>query len=176
MINEVYEYTVDKKKEGKYKLARFLMVGLYCAFFIGLFALVLYTKLYPTFAIAPVLLWILVLATWRYVSIEYKYTVESGVLTLMTVYGSKTRRVKSSFKIKELTAFLPLESAAEKIAEFKANVTYNLLSSNKSPKDAYALMVLKDGKRILALIEAPTPSLKEILYYATEEIRKGARS
>lgn len=175
MINEVYEYTIDKKKEGGYKLARTLMVVFYFAFFIGLFALVLYTKLYPTFAIAPILLWILILATWRFVSIEYKYTVESGVITLITVYGSKTRRVKNSFKIKEFSSLLPLDAASGAIAEFNADITYNLLSSDKTPKDAYAVMTVKDGKRFVALIEAPTPSLKEILYYATEEVRKGAK-
>ena len=176
MVNEVYEYTVDKKSEGKHRLARLGMIALYVTFLVGAFAVVMKTRLYPTFAIAPLLLWILILATWRYVSIEYKYTVASGMLELFTVYGGKKRKRMLSLRIKEIAWFLPLPDAADKIKEFAPTKRYDLRPSRTSVEDVYAVLAEVDGKRVLALIEAPKPSKKEILYYATEEVRKGANA
>ena len=175
MGNELYEYTVDKKPEGAYRLKRLLMIALYVAFFVGLFVVVMIIKIYPTFAIAPILTYILVLCTWRYVSIEYRYEVEHGELRLMTVYGGKKKKLNDTLIIKSASAILPYEKATDAIAAFSASVTYDLLSSHVSPKDPYAIMLERDRKRILVLLEMPEPSKKAVLYYATDAVREMAK-
>lgn len=172
MVNEIYEYTVDKKSEGGYKLSRFLMVTAYVIFMLALFVVVYVTRVIPAFALAPMFLWILILFTWRYVSIEYKYTVDAGVLKLFVIYGGKKQKLKAQFHIKEATAFFPLEGNEDALHRFKPAVTYNFLSSARSPKDAYAFLTEVDGIRTAALIEAPIPSKKAVLYYATDCVRE----
>lgn len=172
MVNEIYEYTVDKKSEGKYKLARFLMVALYVLFMLALFVVVYVTRLIPAYALAPMLLWILILFTWRYVSIEYKYTVDAGMLKLFIVYGGKKQKLKAEFHIKEAVAFFPISGNEDAVRNFDPKLTYNFLSSARSPKDAYAFLTEADGRRVAALIEAPPPSKKAVLYYAGDEVRE----
>ncbi len=171
MGNEIYEYTVDKRSEGKYKLARFLMVAAYVLFMLALFVIVYVTRVIPAFALAPMLLWILVLLTWRYVSIEYKYTVEAGVMKLFVIYGGKKQKLKAEFHIKEAVAFFPLEGNEAALHKFAPVKTYNLLSSARSPKDAHAFLTEAGGRRTAVLIEAPAPSRKAILYYADDDVR-----
>ncbi len=173
MVNELYEYTIDKKSEGNYKLARLGMVFLYVLFGVAFFVACYVSGFVPVFALAPIFIWMLEFFTWRYVSIEYKYTVEAGILKLIVIYGGKTQKEKASFRIKEAAAFVPLHEALDEIKIFSSKKTYNFLSSMKSAKDPYAFMIIKDGVRTVAMIEAPEPSRKAILYYATDEVRAG---
>ena len=170
-MNEAYEYTIDKKSEGVYRFLRLLMLLLYVAFIGGFFGVVYYIRIIPVFALAPIFLWILIYFTWRYVKIEYKYSVDAGYLSLMVIYGGKTKKTKATFHIKDATAFLPLSEAEEALKDFKPKKTYNFLSSHKNPSDAYAFMINSKGKRTLALIEAPKPSVKAILYYADASLK-----
>lgn len=171
MVNEVYEYTVDKKREGGYLLARCLMITLYLLFLVAFFV-VAYLTAIQIFALAPIFLWMLIFFTWRFVSIEYKYTVESGFLTLITVYGGKKSKVVARIHIKDASAFLPYSESCELLRSFSPNVTYNLLSSSKSPKEeAFALLTKVGNKNVLVLIEAPAPSVKAILYYANSDVK-----
>ncbi len=176
MVNELYEYTVTKKAEGKYLMLRLFMVLLY-AVCVGAFFLVCYiTRLIPVFALCPLLLWVLVFFTWRYVSIEYKYTVEAGMLRLYTVYGGKLVKETASLHIKEASGFVPIRESREQLDAFGAKITYDLLSSESAPKDPYALLITKNGIKTAALIEAPEPSKKAILYYASESVRETGMS
>ena len=170
MVNEVYEYTVDKKREGCYGLARIFMIIFYLLFLVAFFV-VAYLTAIQIFALAPIFLWMLIFFTWRFVSIEYKYTVESGFLTLITVYGGKKQKIKARIHIKDATAFLPLEDAKAAIRDFSPGKTYNVLSSSKAPKDAFALFVNEGSGRVLVLLEAPPPSKKAILYYANSDVK-----
>ncbi len=173
MTNEIYEYTVRKKSEGNYKLARLGMVLFYVLFAGAFFAVCYVTRLIPVFAMCPVLLWILSLLTWRYVDIEYKYTVDAGMLRLYAVYGGKKAKEKAAFHIKDAAAFIPLHEALDEIQIFKAEKTYNFLSSVKSAKDPYGFMIVQNGVRTIALIEVPATSEKAIMYYATDSVRAG---
>ncbi len=175
-MGETYSYTVDKKSEGKYKLARFLRVLFYALFLIAFFDVCYVTKLIPVFAVAPLLVWMLVFFTWRFVSIKYKYTVESGMLKLIVIYGGKKEKVKIILHIKEIKAFLPKESSYDAVKNFNPNKIYNLLSSQRTADEAYVLLTEFDGKRVEALIEAPAVSRKAILYYATDTVRNGELS
>ncbi len=173
MVNELYEYTVTKKAEGKYLFLRIGMIIFYIFATAAFFTACYLTRIIPIFALCPLLLWILIFFTWRYVSIEYKYTVESGMLKLYTVYGGKKEQELAAFHIKEALGFISIEDSKEKLTGFNAKSTLNLLSSEKEPKDPYALLIIKDGVKTAALIECPEPSKKAILYYAQEDVRAG---
>ncbi len=173
MVNERYEYTVTKHPEGSYLFKRAGMVCFYVLCASAFFLACYLTRLIPVFALCPLLLWILIFFTWRYVNIEYKYTVESGMLRLYTVYGTRTLRENASFHIKDALGFIPLDKSADKLTVFGAEKVYDMRSSSVSPKNPYALLIIKDGIRTAALIEAPAPSVKAVLYYAQDSVRRG---
>ncbi|MBP3583981.1 MAG: hypothetical protein J6K44_08050, partial [Clostridia bacterium] len=79
------EYTYDKKNEGKIKKQRTLMLVLYIAVAIIYFAVCCITKLLPLIAIEPILIWILVFFTWKYVSYDCYFVFDAGMLELGTV-------------------------------------------------------------------------------------------
>ena len=171
MFNEACEYTVSKKSEGGYRLHRLAMLLFYVVFIAAFFVTLYKIGIIQVFALAPLLLWILIFFTWRYVSVEYKYRVESGKLIFFNVYGSKTHKQKATFHLKAAEAFLPLEEAKTLIDEYKPQKTYSFLSSAKAPKDAYAFMIKDNGKRTLVLLEAPLSPRKEIVYYLSDAVK-----
>ena len=91
--NNSFEYTVSKKIEGKYLAYRILMIVGYVVFsatyFFGMFA----AHFLPLMAFTPILTWMLIFFTWRYVSIEYRYETESGVIRFYNVYGGKKKKL-----------------------------------------------------------------------------------
>ena len=165
------EYTVKKKSEGKYKLSRIMMIAFYFLFVLAFFVAAYKSGFIQTFAMAPIFLWILIYFTWRYVSIEYKYTVEAGMLTTYIVYGEKKKKKTASYHIKEASAFLPLSEAGDAIKSFVPKKTVSMLVSKKKPMEPYAFMIEAGGERVLLLLEAPENPRKAIRYYLSDAVK-----
>ena len=159
-----YDYTVDKKIEGAYRLKRFLMVLAYFLYCFAFLVLIIWTRIVPLGAIIPFTLYIIYLCTWRFVSIEYKYTVEMGLLTLFCIYGSKNKKKMCKMRIKDAERILPAREYADEIAAFAPARVYDGRSSASSP-DAYAILFRENGKPALIYIDAPEQSVKVLRYY-----------
>ena len=86
------EYGVEKKGEGKNRIARILLVCLYIVFsslYAGFFISV---RIPHLIAILPILLWILIFFTWRLVKYDCEYRIEKGEMIFshsQTSYLSK---------------------------------------------------------------------------------------
>ena len=170
-----YEYTVDKKVEGSYGLKKLLMVLAYVLYCLAFLILIIYTRIVPLGAIIPLTLYILYLCTWRFVSIEYKYTVESGLFTLYTVYGSRNKKKTCELRLKEAERIIPVCEYTNDIAAFAPVKVYDGRSSRLT-SDAYAILFREEGKPAVIYVDAPEQSVKVFHYYNphnTVRLKKG---
>jgi hypothetical protein len=108
--NNEFDYTITKKVEGKYRLIRFLMIAGYVLFGAVYFIGLAIAHLYPIMAFTPLLIWILVFFTWRYVSIEYRYETVSGGIKFYTVYGGKNKILILEKRIKDFDEISPVNA------------------------------------------------------------------
>ena len=159
-----YDFTVDKKAEGSYKLKRTLMICAYILYCLVFLIIIIWTRIVPLGAIIPFTLYIIYLCTWRYVSIEYRYTVESGLFTLYTVYGSRNKKKMCEIRLKDAKRILPVNEFADEIREFAPVKVYDGRSS-KDTSDDYAILFCENGRSAVAYVDAPEQSVKVFHYY-----------
>ena len=157
------DYAYRKKKEGVLLVKAVLLVLLYSAFFGGFFLLCYLSRLVPFFAVAPLLLWILVYFTWRYVSYDIYYTFESGTLTFYRQTGKKSRRATTpllTLRVQETEGAYDGRSPREERAEAKGKF-YNFTSS----KDASPTVLLRfcKGGRDAAVLFDVTPRVRDLV-------------
>ena len=172
-MNEKTEnfFAVTKKPEGKYRRNRILMVLGYIvfglAYFFGLFA----AHLYAFIAFIVLIEWILVFFTWRYVSIEYKYDIESSNVRFFTVYGGKKSKLKLEWHIKDFNEIKPLDEATKN--DIKNGVYKNVnhfLSSENSADAYYASYTDENGDRAIVCFDGSQKTLKLFKYYNSSTV------
>ena len=170
-----YDFTVDKKVERSYKMKRALMICAYVLYCLVFLVVIIWTRIVPLGALIPFTLYIIYLCTWRYVSIEYKYTVESGLFTLYTVYGAKKKKKMCELRLKEASRILPVCEYADEIKSFGAKKVYDGRSS-KDTSDDYAILFSEGGTPAVVYVDAPEQSVKVFHYYNpdnTVRLKKG---
>ncbi len=159
-----YEYVVAQKSEGKWKLKKLGMIFLYIVFVIAWFIFGFVSKLFPLLALIPVTLWMLVFFTWRYVKVEYEYSMTSGDMVISNIYGGRSRKKVVEFKIKECSLIAPFSTHDFKVKDYEPERVFNALSSEKA-EDAYFALFEMDGKKCAAYFEATEKALKICKYY-----------
>ncbi len=158
-------YGVEKKKEGKYKLARALMVCGYALFVVGFAGFFIGMNILPIIAITPVLTYILVLATWRFVSIEYEYCILDGEFRMLKLYGSKSMRELCRVRVSAMKAIAPYAGEYTAAADIvKAENRIEAVSSMSSPDIYYAIFDADGGEHVV-FFEATEKTLKVLKYY-----------
>ncbi|NLW74526.1 MAG: hypothetical protein GX057_06515 [Clostridiales bacterium] len=163
-----YEFTVSQKYEGKYFWRRVALIAAYvfyviAAFLIGAFARIVV----PLLAFVPLSVWVLVFFTWRYVSVEYEYSIISGILTFTKIYGNRSRKKITEIRLKDASAIAPLDDRLQKsrLEAWGAEHVFSALSSS-SAKDAYFITYVNDkNERCAFLFEATEKALKLCKYY-----------
>lgn len=163
-----YEYVVAKKREGAYRYARTGLIFLYVCFVLAAFIIGATIRLFvPMLALLPLATWILVFLTWRYVVIDYEYSVTSGILTFSKIYNNRTRKTVTDIKVKSAAAIAPLGDKLHRsrLDAYAPAVIYNALSSEEAP-DAY-FMIYQDekGQKCAFLFEATAQALKIFRFY-----------
>ncbi len=172
-----YEFTVHQKTEGKWLLARIGMLLLYVAFVGGWlifgFSLSLFV---PLLALIPVSTWILVYITWRYVSVEYEYSITGGELTFSKIYGGRSRRKVMTLKLRDAVRIAPLEDEGEaaKATAWHPEREFSAISSLRAP-DIYFILfeyAFREGKkqrtrRAIFYFEATARALQIARFYNT---------
>lgn len=161
---KTYEYVVAQKTEGKRRLEKPGMILLYVAFIIAWFIFGFVSKMFPLLELIPVTLWMLVFFTWRYVKVEYEYSIESGDMTISNIYGGRSRKKIVTFKLKDCSLIAPVSTYDFKAKDYEPEKIYNALSSEKA-EDAYFALFELDGKRCTAYFEATEKALKICKYY-----------
>lgn len=160
-----YEYGVDKKREGKLKLLAVALIALYVAFVGGTFGLLYSIRLIPVFAAVPVILWIIVLLTWRYVQIDDKYKLSEGKFSLTRKYGNRGGRLLCEFRIREALVIAPEYECASELSGIAHKRIYDARPSLSASDIYVAVFRDKDGERSAVKFQATEQAVKVLRYY-----------
>ena len=148
---ENYEYVIKPRKDAKNRTKRLLFILLYIVFIIGWLFFGLLTKIFiPLLALIPLTTWMLIFFTWRFVNVEYEYSVESGIITFSKIYGGRSRRRILEFDVRDAERILPIaESATERaLIDFDPSREYSFISSKEDPDSLVALCIDENGNHI----------------------------
>jgi hypothetical protein len=147
------EFSYTRRSEGAYKTKRILLISAYIAFVGAFFAVVMITKLIPIFALCPILLWMLIFFTWKYVSYDFYFEFREGNLQLGRIMGSKNGRKKIPtvrVHIKEADFIAPYDEGRERLSGVKK--IYDCSASESSDKRILILFEEK-GERCAVIFE-----------------------
>lgn len=169
-----YEFVVAQKAEGRFLRRRILFVLMYVVYIAAFLTVGIITRIgIPLVALVPVTTWILIFFTWRYVQVEYEYSMTSGILVFTEIYGGRSRKKMMEVQIKEATAILPLSDprTEAQIDRFAPDIVYSGIPSAKA-EDTY-VMLFEDstgkaggkGKHVAFTFVATTQALKVMKYY-----------
>ncbi len=167
-FNAPYEYVVAQKSEGKWRTRRIFLIMLYIIYPILALVVGFLTRLgVPMLCFIPLSEWMLIFFTWRYVKIEYEYSVVSGVLTFSVIYGGRSRREKLSFPLRSATLIAPLgyRMHEDKLELFDPEITYSAIGSSDSPDKYFAIFTNDDGKKCAFYFEATERMVKICRFY-----------
>ena len=144
-----YEHVVRQKIEGKWRLARIGMVALYVLATLIAALLFIRWNIPQLIALLPILIWILIFTTWRYVCVEYEYSVSSGILTFSKVFGNRSRRKCLELTLRDAVKIAPLDGDLHSAAATKWHPEreFCAVSSWRAPHIYIILFELDDRKK-----------------------------
>lgn len=171
-----YEFVVAQKAEGRFLRRRILFILMYIAYVVTFLGIGIITRIgIPLVALVPVTTWILIFFTWRYVQVEYEYSLTSGILVFTEIYGNRSRKKIMELHIKDAIAILPLADprTEAQVDRFAPDIVYNAVPSVKA-EDTYVILYVDEnektkgkGKNAAFTFVATTQSLKILKYYNT---------
>ena len=145
-ITAPYEYVVAEKVTGKLRLRRAGLILLYILFPLTALVITAMSSIGPLLAAMCTFLalgtWMLVFFTWRYVSVEYEYSVVSGRVTFCKIYGGRSRKKMLEMTLKEAEIIAPLSD------EYSGKI------------EDFALFRNSEGKKCVFYFEATARMLK----------------
>ena len=161
-FTSTYEYTVEQKPEGKFKLRKLAFMALYILYPVVFMAILFLIQLFQLFALVAVTEWMLVYFTWKYVKPEYEYSVTSGRVTFSVIHGKRSRKEIVNFAIKNCLQIAPATEREwiERLELYDPEIVYSAVSSASSPDRYYAAFENEDGKRCVFHFEATEKMLK----------------
>ena len=161
-FTSTYEYTVEQKAEGKFRLMKIGFMTLYILYPLILMAVVFITQLFQLFALVAVTEWMLVYFTWKYAKPEYEYSVTSGRVTFSIIRGKRSRKEMVTFTIKECLQIAPATEREwiERLELYDPEVVFSAVSTVNSPDKYYAAFETPEGKRAVFYFEATEKMLK----------------
>ena len=161
-----YEFAIEQKIKGKLLLKAIMLVLLYITYTVVTFSVLVIFRIIPFGALIPVTLSILVFFTWRYVKIDNRYVVESGVMKLFVKYGSASPKEVTSFRIKDALEIAPKGTKADfAIEKFSPKHVYNALPFETCDGAYYALYKNSNGENCVLYFKATDEALKILSFY-----------
>lgn len=144
-----HEFAVAQKTEGKWLLARIALIAFYVIYPLTLVLFGMkFSLIVPLLCFIPLSLWMIVFLTWRFVSVEYEYSVVSGTLTFSKIFGGRSRRKVFEMTIRDAVLIAPLsdESAAARGKAYAPEREFMGASSLSAPDVYFMLFELNDKK------------------------------
>ena len=174
-------FGVKKKPAGTLKRNRILLVCgyvlfgvLYAMFFLGMLGVPIKLPMGITFL--PLLIWIAVFFTWRYVSVECEYQILDGEMRAMEIYGSKNMRELCRVRVSAMEKIAPYRDEYKAEADaIPENCRCACVSSMDAPDLYYAIFTDKDSDRCVLFFEATEKTLKVLRYYNSETVMSKTR-
>lgn len=168
----LYEYVASPKKQPIFRLKRALMVLGYSVYVVALLIVGFTTRLLvPMMALVPLSTWILVWLTWRYVAVEYEYSLAGGFMTLNKIYGGRSRKKVAEIRIKDMSMIAPFDGDYIKEAErYAPERTVDFTSDLQKPEVYFALYETEDKRRGILYFEATDQALRILRYYNSQAV------
>ena len=148
------EYGVERRAEGKNKLARMLLVFLYIVFASSYAGFFISVRIPQVIALLPIFLWILVFFTWRLVKYDCEYKIEQGEMIFFISYSAKRKKEKLRIRVKDAKKIIPEKEYDRGTEEF-----FDFRGSKKC-SDGYVIVYEQGGKEIAVAFEAIPQALK----------------
>ncbi|MBQ7398188.1 MAG: hypothetical protein IJW09_05120 [Clostridia bacterium] len=170
--SQTYEYVTSPKKQASYKLKRMLMILAYVVYVVALLIVGFTTRLFvPMMALVPLSTWIIVWLTWRYVSVEYEYSMTGGIMTLNKIYGGRSRKKVADIRIKDMTLIAPFDGEYITQAErYAPERTVDFTSDLQKPEVYIALYETEDKHRGILYFEVTDQALRILRYYNSQAV------
>lgn len=168
------EFTVEKKVEGTYRVKRImlaisyflvplLLMAMMFAVNLGAIALIIFIPLYFPFFLPK----IIYPATFRYVQIEYEYTIVAGDLSVFYIFGRKSRKEwLEPVSISGMSVIAPYRD------EYKAEADspdierrYEAVAYKTHPDNYYALFNNAQGEKCMVMFQATNKVLKLLAFH-----------
>ncbi len=171
---ESYEIVIKPKRDAKNKMLRAFLILFYAAFVVGCLVFGFITAFIPLLALVPLVLWIIIFFTWRYVNLEYEYVVESGVITFTKIYNNRTRKFALSFDIRSAEYMSPSTDGdmQKRIADYDPRHEYCFSPSKSSPDSYTALYHDEDGHKCAISFVADERIKKFLKMYNSAALKK----
>ena len=169
----VGDYTVAKKVEGKYRLARILyIVGFIAVIVLVIFLLSIPLDFYGVLAglaLSGLGGWMLWFFTHRYLEIEYSYAIENGELICTEIYGNKSDKLLLHTKISNVERTAPYEDPYKAEADaFDMKDRIYLISSPSSDQIYFSIYKKEDGSKGVVFYEGSTKTIQAFKYYNSQ--------
>ena len=171
---ETYEYVIVPKNAPKKTLKKILFISLYVVFVLAWFIFGVNSPFPALLALIPITLWMLVFATWRYVNVEYEYSVTSGIITFSKIYGGRSRSLVGELDIRQVCELLPLSDpfTERRLDGFDPEAGDNFLSSRESETAYAAIFTDEDGVKCVVYLEVLPVLMKSFKIYNSAVVRK----
>ena len=168
MIDEAYdaEFTVVQKVEGKIRVLRNFLIGLYILVATAyVLVCTVVVRIPQVIAVLPILLWILIYFTWRYVHVEYKTIIYKGHIRFSRVLTqNNAEKVLLDIPIASAKRIIPALPGGKR-RKRTARRIYDLRGQRSVP-DAYCLIFEDEKKKKTAvLFRATRKMLRFFLQY-----------
>lgn len=170
---ESYEYVVKPQKDGKNKLLKLALMGLYFLFVLAWLVFGFVSGFIPLLALVPITTWILVFFTWRYTNVEYEYYIESGIVTFSKVYDNRSRKKIAVFDIRSAELIAPAadHETKRRVADYDPKHEYFFVTRPDDP-EAYTALYVNEDKERVAISFVVDPRMKKTLRFYNSSASK----
>lgn len=169
MEGQTYEKLIRQKAVGREFIPRLVLILCYVAWLCLCVLVLTRLKFSPALVVLMLALTVLlVLVTWKYVQIEFEYSIYSGTFFLAKIYGKKKRKELLEIDLKHATLIAPrTEEYLEKVNAMNPQEIVWAVSSPKS-KDVWmivyptnekenSLLFFEADERAIALLRKENP-------------------
>ena len=167
------EHVTQTKHLAKWKWRKVFMILFYVVFVLALFFLLVRLNPYLIALLAMATV-ILVFFTWRYVSVEYEYVLDSGALTFTYIYGNRSKKVAFTVPLKEIVCIAPVsdDEAWKQAQSYAPARTYDGIGDLNHPQCYFLLFENKKKERSIFYFEATPKVLNLMRFYNAPALRK----
>ena len=165
------EFVYEKKSRGKVRLQRALMITLYVVFTLAYFLFCYISRINTLFAIAPILVYILYLLTWRFVKYDCYWEFRSGLLSagiIRSRRSGKERRPTVSLTVSNAIDIFALTDSS-KLSDVKRRFDFSeAFDSDKricvifDHEGEKAALIIEGTAKLAKLLAAYSPSAQSI--------------
>ena len=152
MEGQTYEKIIRQKATGKELIPRLVLLLCYLAWALLCVLFLTKIKFSPALLVLGIALTVaLIIITWKYVQVEYEYSIYGGSFFLAKIYGKKTRRELLELDLKQAKLIAPrTEEFLEKANALQPKEIVWAVSTPKT--DALWMIVYPKGEKENALL------------------------